>query len=75
MSTAELATKIEKLSDTDYNMVVMLVERLSAGDESLKKLSADEIEAELIQSMKRSDMGFTKPAREVSKRMKEKYEV
>lgn len=29
MVTAELAAKIESLSDEDYNMVIMLVNRLS----------------------------------------------
>lgn len=75
MSIAELTTKIEGLSVEDYNMVVMLIDRLSSQTESFEKKSADEIIAELTQSMKKSDSGYTKSARSVSSKMKEKYAV
>lgn len=75
MSIAELTTKIEGLSVEDYNMVVMLIDRLSSRTEGFEKKSADEIVAELTQSMKKSDLGYTKPARSVSLKMKEKYAV
>lgn len=75
MSVAELANKIECLSPEDYNMVVMLIERLSSNDNSLKKMSADELVAELTMSMKKSDLGYTKSARSVSSKMKKKYAV
>ena len=75
MSIAELTTKIEGLSTEDYNMVVMLIDRLSSRAESYEMRSADEIVAELTQSMKRSDLGYTKSARSVSSKMKEKYAV
>ena len=38
----------------------------------LKKLSEDELVKELSESIRKSDMGATKPAREVSKSMREK---
>ena len=75
MSIAELTTKIEGLSVEDYNMVVMLIDRLSSRTEGFEKKSVDEIVAELTQSMKKSDLGYTKPARRVSSKMKEKYAV
>ena len=75
MSIAELTTKIESLSVEDYNMVVMLIDRLSSRTESFEKKSADEIVEELTQSMKKSDLGYTKSARSVSSKMKEKYAV
>ena len=75
MSIAELTTKIEGLSVEDYNMVVMLIDRLSSRTESFEKKSADEIVEELTQSMKKSDLGYTKSARSVSSKMKEKYAV
>lgn len=37
MSVAELTSKIESLSVDDYNMVVMLIDRLSSIDGGLKK--------------------------------------
>ena len=61
MSIAELTAKIESLSADDYNMVIMLVDRLS--------------EKELTESIQKSDKGVTKPARTVSKSMREKYAV
>lgn len=77
MSITELTTKIENLSADDYNMVIMLVNRLSERSEvsGLKKLSEDELVEELSESIRKSDMGATKPARAVSKSMREKYAV
>ncbi len=77
MSIAELTNKIENLSADDYNMVIMLVNRLSEKAEAsgLKRLSEDELVEELSESIRKSDMGATKSAREVSKSMREKYAV
>lgn len=75
MSVAELTTKIERLSTEDYNMVVMLIDRLSSNPDGLEKKSADQIVAELSQSVEKSDAGYTKSARSVSSKMKEKYAV
>lgn len=77
MGIAELTAKIESLSEEDYNMVIMLVNRLSEKSEKfgLQKLSEDELVEQLSDSIKKSDMGVTKPAREVSRSMREKYAV
>lgn len=77
MSIADLTAKIENLSAEDYNMVTMLVNRLSEKSEmnGLKKLSEDELVKELSESIKKSDMGAMKSARAVSKSMREKYAV
>ena len=77
MSIADLTAKIENLSAEDYNMVTMLVNRLSEKSEmnGLKKLGEDELVKELSESIKKSDMGATKSARAVSKSMREKYAV
>jgi len=75
MSIVELTRKIESLSIEDYNMVVMLIDKLSSKPEGLEKKSADEIVKELTQSMKKSDAGYTKSARSVSSKMKEKYAI
>lgn len=77
MVIAELTAKIESLSEEDYNMVIMLVNRLSEKSEKfgLQKLSEDELVEQLSDSIKKSDMGVTKPAREVSRSMREKYAV
>lgn len=77
MSIADLTAKIENLSAEDYNMVTMLVNRLSEKSEmnGLKKLSEDELVKELSESIQKSDMGATKSARAVSKSMREKYAV
>lgn len=77
MSIAELTTKIENLSAEDYNMVIMLVNRLAEKSEAigLKKLSEDELVEELSESIRKSNMGATKSARAVSKSMREKYAV
>ena len=49
MSIAELTAKIEGLSADDYNMVIMLVDRLSEKSEGngLRRLSEDELVKEL----------------------------
>ena len=77
MSIAELTAKIEGLSVDDYNMVIMLVDRLSEKSEGngLRRLSEDELVKELTESIQKSDKGATKPARTVSKSMREKYAV
>ena len=53
MGTAELTAKIESLSEEDYNMVIMLVNRLSEKSEigGLQKMSEDEIVEQLSESM------------------------
>ena len=65
MSIAELTTKIENLSADDYNMVIMLVNRLSEKSEASepKRLSEDQLVEELSESIRKSDMGLTKSAR------------
>ena len=77
MCIAELTAKIESLSAEDYNMVIMLVNRLSEKSEAsgLKRISEDELVEELSESIRKSDMGATKSARAVSKSMREKYAV
>ena len=77
MNIAELTAKIESLSADDYNMVIMLVDRLSEKSEGngLRRLSEDELVKELTESIQKSDKGVTKPARTVSKSMREKYAV
>ncbi len=77
MSIAELTAKIEGLSADDYNMVIMLVDRLSEKSEEngLRRLSEDELVKELTESIQKSDKGATKPARTISKNMREKYAV
>ena len=77
MSIAELTAKIESLPVEDYNMVIMLVDRLSEKSEinGLKRLSENELVEELSSSIEKSNMGATKSAREVSKSLREKYAV
>lgn len=77
MSIAELTAKIENLSAEDYNMVIMLVNRLAEKSEAsgFKKLSEDELVEELTKSIEKSNMGATKSAKAVSKSMREKYAV
>ena len=62
MGIAELTAKIESLSEEDYNMVIMLVNRLSEKSEKfgLQKLSEDELVEQLSDSIKKSDMGLQK---------------
>ena len=59
MSIAELTTKIENLSVDDYNMVSMLVNRLSEKSEvrGLRRLSEDELVEELSESIKKVTWG------------------
>ena len=77
MGIAELTAKIESLSAEDYNMVIMLVNRLSEKSEinGLKRLSENELVEELSASIRKSDTGATKSARAVSKSRREKYAV
>ena len=77
MGITELTAKIENLSAEDYNMVIMLVNRLSEKSESngLQKFSEDELVEQLTASMEKSNKGETKSAREVAKQMREKYAV
>lgn len=56
MSTIESAIKIKEMSEAS----------------GLKKLGEDELVEELSESIRKSDMGATKPARAVSKSMREK---
>lgn len=65
MGIAELTAKIESLSAEDYNMVIMLVNKLSEKPENngLKRLSENELVEELSASIRKSDTG----ANEVSK--------
>lgn len=75
MSTLELVEKMESLSSEDYNMIAMLIERLSSKVTNIEKLSKDEIVEELLMSAKQSDQGHVKDARSVSKAMRDKYAV
>ena len=77
MSIAELTAKIENLSEEDYNMVIMLVNRLSEKSEmgGLQRYSEDELVEQLSESIKKSNDGATKSAREVSENMRKKYAV
>lgn len=75
MSIAELTTKIESLSADDYNMIVMLIERLLSNADDVEKKTADDIVSELTTSMNMSNAGHTKSARSVSSKMREKYAV
>lgn len=58
MSIAELTAKIESLSAEDYNMVIMLVNRLSEKSEAsgLKRISEDELVEELSESIDRKSV-------------------
>ncbi len=73
MSTPELTKKIESLSSSDYNIVVMLVDRLYEHTIGLKKKSENELVDELLASARRSDEGHVKPAHKVSEEMRHKY--
>lgn len=48
--------------EEDYNMVIMLVNRLSEKSEmgGLQKMNEDDLVEQLSESIKRSDMGATK---------------
>lgn len=56
MSIAELTAKIEGLSPDDYNMIIMLVDRLSekSGGNGLRRLSEDELVKELTESIQKN---------------------
>lgn len=75
MEVAELSTKIENLSQEDDNMVIMLVNRLSEKPENceLEKMSENELVEQLSDSIRKSNMGLTKSARDVSRCMRDKY--
>ena len=77
MSIADLTAKIENLSEEDYNMVIMIVNRLSEKTEmgNLQRYGEKELVEELSESIKKSNDGATKSAREVSKNMRKKYAV
>jgi hypothetical protein len=77
MRTAELTAKIESLTAEDYKMVAMLVNRLAEKSETdgLPTLSETELIEELSESIRKSDMGATKSARQISMGMREKYAV
>ncbi len=75
MSIAELTNTIEGLSDDDCKMIVMLIERLSVKDMPLKKMSEDDLVKELSESIENSNNGNTKPAKQVSLNMRNKYAV
>lgn len=77
MGTAELTAKIESLSEEDYNMVTMLVNRLAEKSDivGLQKFSEDDLVEQISESIRKSDMGATKSAKEVSRSMREKYAV
>jgi hypothetical protein len=77
MEIYELTEKIESLSAEDYEMVIMLVNRLSDKSEAvgLERFSEEKIVEQLTKSMEKSNRGETKSAREVSKKMREKYAI
>lgn len=74
MSRAELADRIEHLSQDDFQIVVSLVDRLLENNE-FPRLSEDQLVKELSDSVHRSDEGYTKPAYVVSEEMRAKYAV
>lgn len=53
MGTAELTDKIESLSADDYNMVIMLVNRLTEKSDmnDLQRLSEDQLVEEMTESI------------------------
>ena len=67
--------KIKHLSPEDYNMVVMPVNRLEHNTYPLSRLSEEELIEELLQSIEKSKAGYTRPARQVSRELREKYAV
>ena len=74
MGIAELTAKIESLSAEDYNMVIMLVNKLSEKPENngLKRLSENELVEELSASIRKSDTGATKSARAGKPRLRQR---
>ena len=77
MGTAELTDKIESLSADDYNMVIMLVNRLTEKSDmnDFQRLSEDQLVEEMTESITKSKQGKTKLARDVSRNMRDKYAV
>ena len=75
MSNAELMEKINLLSPEDYDMVVLLVNRLEHNRNVLSRLSEEELVEELSLSVEKSKAGHTRPARQVSRELREKYAV
>ena len=75
MSNTELLNKINLLSPEDYNMIVLLVDRLEQNSHAFPKLSEDELVEELSHSIEKSNNGHTRPARQISREMREKYAV
>ncbi len=55
MSVAELAVKLEALSQEDYNMVVMLVERLSDKPSNILKKAREKYVKQNPMSMEEID--------------------
>ena len=56
MSVAELAVKLEALSQEDYNMVVMLVERLSDKPSNILKKAREKYVKQNPMSMEEIDV-------------------
>lgn len=75
MSSVELMEKINLLSPEDYNMVVLLVNRLEHDSYSLSRLSEEDLVEELSRSIEKSKAGHTRSARQVSHELREKYAV
>ncbi len=75
MSRTELAEKMERLSGDDFNIVVMLVDRLLEKQDGLPRLSEDQLVNEMMESITKSNAGFTRPAREVSEEMRATFEI
>ena len=75
MSSVELMEKINNLSPEDYNMVVLLVNRLEHNSYPLSRLSEEELVEELSQSVEKSKAGYTRTAKQVSRELREKYAV
>ena len=75
MSTAELTSMLEELPEEDYNMIVMLINRLSIKNKEFVTLSEDQIVEELEESIRRSDNGNTISARAFSAEMRKKYAI
>lgn len=67
MSSVELMEKINNLSPEDYNMVVLLVNRLEHNTYPLSRLSEEELVEELSQSVEKSKAGYTRSAKQVSR--------
>lgn len=55
MSTAELAAKIESLSSDDYNMIIMLVDRLTSKPSDILKRARERYVRQNPMSMEEID--------------------